>query len=115
MRRPFAKQVSPDSSQPLVLPTPTLRGSTKPVKDAVEPKPRNDLQPISREKLDKAKRFLEDVGIDPAILDKLLNRVNAIDEEIEDLTAELEITRRRINELEEEKRHIYKVLSNFLE
>ncbi len=115
MRRPFSSATVKEAgvharsspAQRLPLPTP------RPVAEKPVPATKK-LAPISREKLETAKRLLEDVGIDPSILEKLVGRIKDIDSEIEELEEEIRVAKARIRDLEEEKTRIYRVLSSFI-
>jgi len=69
---------------------------------------------FDEKRLEEAKRLLEAAGVDPHVLDKLVERIKSIDEEVEELEEELSVTRRRISELEEEKERLYSILAKFL-
>ena len=94
-------------------PTPQLPVPTAAMAAATHTQPAQPAR-LTRDKLEAAKRLLEDAGIDPSILEKLVDRIKDIDSEIEELENEIRERRRRIAELERQKQLAYNILSKFL-
>ncbi len=122
MRRPFSNvhigrdraRRAADAALELPLPRPLDPGHPPPSASSTQEVRRKYLS-FDVRRLEEAKRLLEEAGVDPSVLDKLVERIKNIDKEIEELEEELSYTKHRISELEGEKSRIYTILSKFLE
>ena len=94
----------------LPLPTPQIT-LTKPS----EPSQLTEELPgggeVNASRLEAAKKVFQTAGLDPSILDKLVERSIAVDKEIERLQLQIEELQGRIRQLLEEKKRISRVIN----
>ena len=105
-------QQQPVRAARLPLPTPALPAS--PASTPTVEQERESIKPVTaspRLKLENAKKLLKNAGVDPAILDRLVERSTNIDREIEKIQLQIEELQRKMRELSEEKQRINKIIS----
>ena len=135
IRRPFARKMEPlDGSKPVDTGAVEGQGQEQPVRAAWLPlptpvQPQRPAQPretgsaarsaapvaaamgdVDRGSVERAKQVFANAGVDPSVVDKLVQRVADIDREVEKIDLEAEKLQRKRRELVEEKQRIMRII-----